>query len=210
MARITKGMQPAADEVLFVDAEDLAAPVRVRSRARRPNPGAKRGRQALESQWQIDPESLRLYDGNDRLLVRTALLRAAGYTARTHHVKITSPMDVARLCQHLAVSDQEHVAVLSLNSQHAVHAIFEASIGGAASAPLQIQHLLKIPLLTGGESVVMVHNHPSGDPSPSREDSLMTARASAALRCIGLSLDDHVIVALDGYFSFLERGLLKP
>ena len=66
----------------------------------------------------------------------------------------------------------------------------------------QARHVLKVALMTGGAGVVMVHNHPSGDPAPSREDAIMTAAAEIAGQMLGVPVIDHIVVAQDGYSSF--------
>ena len=203
-----------ADEIIFVRPSLLSAPVPRRSRAfrgryRRPNPRAPRApREALKSQWEVDEASLRLYDGNEKLLVRTALLRAKGFSDRTPLVPIGSSADVVRLCKHLAFADQEHMVVLSCNHRQNVNAIFEAAIGGSSGVGIEAMHVLKIPLLTGATGIVIVHNHPSGNSTPSPEDVRFTKHISGVLRAIDVTLLDHVIVARDGSFSFLDAGMM--
>jgi DNA repair protein RadC len=58
----------------------------------------------------------------------------------------------------------------------------------------------------GAHGVIFVHNHPSGDPSPSAEDGDLTERLRAAAELVGVLARDHVIVAAGGYFSFVEAG----
>ena len=63
-------------------------------------------------------------------------------------------------------------------------------------------------LRCGAVSLILVHNHPSGDPSPSREDELLTRRVEEAGKIIGISLLDHVIIGDTTYISLRERGIL--
>lgn len=58
-------------------------------------------------------------------------------------------------------------------------------------------------------SVVLVHNHPSGDPEPSEDDLTITKRLIEAGKILGIEVVDHVIIAKNNYFSFKDRGLLK-
>ena len=121
---------------------------------------------------------------------------------------IASSRDVANLCKYLESADQEHMVVLATDAKMRVHGIFEAAVGGADSVAIDVKNVVKIPLLTGALSVIIVHNHPSGSSSPSQEDIAFTQHAKQALQCIGVTLLDHVIVARDGSFAFGDAGLL--
>ena len=193
---------PAADVVLYADPSSLAEPVN----PRRSNPRKKDT--VRRSKWELGEEGLDLYDGHEKLLVRTALIRAAGYATRHDVPNIRSSREVSKLCAHLAASDQEHLVVISVNVRGKANAIFEVATGGSASANAEMPHILKVPLLTGATGVIVVHNHPAGESSPSQEDISFTGDISKALRCIGLPLLDHVIIARDGYFSFTDSGLM--
>jgi DNA repair protein RadC len=68
-----------------------------------------------------------------------------------------------------------------------------------------------IPVLReSAASIVLVHNHPSGDPSPSMADLDLTRRLQATAEMMGVCILDHLIIGRDGYASFVDRGLLKP
>lgn len=146
-----------------------------------------------------------LYGGYDFLLVRTALVRARGYSEDAKRPTITSPSDVALLCKHLAYADQEHVVTLSLNAKNECLAINEAFIGGSAQSMVELPHTIKVALLTGALAIVIVHNHPSGVPIPSPNDYVLTGEFKKAVECVGLKFMDHVIVARDGYYSFEDE-----
>ena len=68
---------------------------------------------------------------------------------------------------------------------------------------------LRVALRDGGSAFVLVHNHPSGDPSASREDLRFTEQVAEAADVIGVPLLDHVIVARGGYLSMLDHGVLR-
>lgn len=64
-------------------------------------------------------------------------------------------------------------------------------------------------LLCGATNIIIVHNHPSGSPNPSRNDNQVTERISKAAKLVDINLCDHIIVGRDGYFSYNENDVLK-
>lgn len=129
--------------------------------------------------------------------------------ATTQTYEVHRPRDPLMAALDLAYADQEHMVVLSLNTQNRVMAIHEAAIGSATGAAFQIRDICKTVVLTAGVGAVMVHNHPGGDPTPSAEDVRVTRKVAEALDCAGISLIDHVIIAQGGaHYSFRSNGLL--
>jgi len=186
---------PAADEVVYAPTAELLAGVK-RNPPRKKKP----------SKWEVEP--FELYDGHEGLLVRTMLIRSTAHTDEREPVTIRSAADVFDLCKHLTMSDQEHMVVLAMNLQNQVNAIYEVGIGTATATMAVAADILKIPLLTGCRSLVLVHNHPGGTPTPSKDDANITSKLIQAAQCIGLTLLDHVIVSRNGHFSFIDHGLM--
>jgi len=164
-------------------------------------------KQSKQQAWKIDLSALRLYAGFEGLLVRTALIRQPGYE-RTSLPRLRCGSDVLDLLRHLASADLEHFVVLSMNQQNDVMAIYEGAVGSSNSAQVNIRDVLKTVILSGGLQAIIAQNHPSGDPTPSAEDELITARLKQAFHCVGYKLLDHVIVARDGHYSFFNSGKL--
>ena len=81
--------------------------------------------------------------------------------------------------------------------------------GTPAGVALGVREVFALAVREGGASMVLVHNHPSGDPTPSPEDAEFTRRVAEVGAAIELPLLDHVILGRDGAFSFLDAGLLK-
>ena len=189
-----RSRQPWADE-------EILAPLEVFAAASGPRPNAARKR------WSVDP--FRPFEGREDLTVRTVLLRHPGYQAGRPAPKVTCSRDAADLCSHLAAYDQEHVAVLALDSQNNVRAIYELAIGPSTAAPIVVADVVKIPLLSGCAAFVLAHNHPGGNPEPSRQDMVLTEKIIEAARCLQLTLVDHVIITMAGYTSLLDRGLVS-
>ena len=151
-------------------------------------------------------EAFRLYNGNDKLLVRTALVRSADYKegrAPTIH----TPTDLAKLCRHLTAMDQEYMVTVAINNHYKVVAIHEVAIGGRTDTAVAVKDLAKVAMLSGAHAIFIVHNHPSGDPHPSHEDLALTDAAKRQLKCLGVELLDHVIVGAEGHYSIIEGSL---
>lgn len=142
-------------------------------------------------------------------LVRTALVRAPGYDPHKAP-RITTAAQAAKLVAHLGEADQEHLVVICLNFQHRLLAVHEAAIGGTSSVAQANRHVLKVPFLTGASYVYLVHNHPSGSLKPSRADLLSVVRRQAAFQCVGITLEDSVIVAGTKFTSLKKLGFIQP
>lgn len=139
-------------------------------------------------------------------LARRAL--ATPLDARTPY---GSSRDVVRAyAPRLADSVDEHVIAVVLDARHRAVAERRIATGGPASCGVSLRDVFALAIREGGVSVLLVHNHPSGDPAPSREDLELTAALVRAGQALDLPVLDHVIVARDGSFSFLDAGLLRP
>jgi len=104
---------------------------------------------------------------------------------------------------------QERTGVLYLNARNRLlkddPEIYRGTLDRAVVEPREI---LKRALLSNAAGLILYHNHPSGDPSPSREDREFTRRLSAAAESVGLRLLDHIVVGREGCVSFREAGLM--
>jgi DNA repair protein RadC len=189
-------VQGIADDVIFVPPELLRDDLSVEAQ---PNPPKRK-------RW-YSGEPVSLYGGYEGLLVRTVLLRSTSFDPKGKLPSISCADDVFNLVRHLGWHDQEHIVVLALNARNDVTAIYEAAIGGRASAGLEVQSVLKVLVLTASAACVLVHNHPSGDEGPSKEDIQMTKALADVLKCSGFTLVDHIIVSHGRFFSFLEHDL---
>ncbi len=140
-----------------------------------------------------------------KLLVRTALIRSDRYSPGMRRPMLRSNDDTLRLLGHVAAYDQEHVIVLATDSKGKLAAIHESSIGTTSTSLVQARHVLKVALLVGATGAVVVHNHPSGDPTPSPEDAVVTAMLEASGGVIGVNLLDHLVIADEGLTSFMVK-----
>ena len=163
--------------------------------------GFPTGRPRKRKRMTVEHPALDLYSGYSLLLVRTALLRAEGFSPSAKLPTVDTAWDAARLLEHLQYADQEHLVTLSLNVKNQVNAIHEVAIGTAVGAAQTPDNILKVAFLTGARALIVAHNHPSGQPTPTRDDLDMTRALMASAGCIGLSLLDSLVIARDGWVS---------
>ena len=126
--------------------------------------------------------------------------------------KVSSPAVVAKMIKQMTDgSDRELVYVVSVDSRNKPIATELISMGGVNSSIIDVGNIFKHALLSNAAGVIIAHNHPSGDVSPSMEDIRVTKRIEEAGKLLNLPLLDHVIVGdmeTDVYYSFLENGRL--
>jgi len=123
--------------------------------------------------------------------------------------EIRGPDDVEALVgRKLHKETREHFLVLLLNARHEVIGQETISIGSLNASIIHPREVFKPALLASAASIVLVHNHPSGNPEPSEEDLAITKRLVAAGELLGIGVLDHVIVAKRGVVSLRSRQLL--
>lgn len=105
--------------------------------------------------------------------------------------------------------EHEEVWLLALDARNAMRSCRRIGQGGQQSCILTAKDVLRPALRDGASAIILVHNHPSGDPTPSDADVDMTAQIDVACAAIGLTLLDHVVVASDGVTSMLDLGLVQ-
>ncbi len=121
---------------------------------------------------------------------------------------IDSPRRALRELGDMAALKKEHFVALYLDACHrAVHKE-TVSVGTLTASLVHPREVFAPAFERPAAALVVAHNHPSGDPEPSREDRETTRRLCSAGRILGLPILDHLIVAERGYFSFREQGLL--
>ncbi len=121
---------------------------------------------------------------------------------------IRSPADAAHLMLDMGLLEQEHLRVLLLNTKNHVLGIHEVYKGSLNSSLIRVGELFKEALRQNCASIILVHNHPSGDPAPSRDDIQVTRHAVEAGKLLDVSVLDHLIVGRsDRWLSMKERGL---
>ena len=194
-------MAQGADVVLRASARDLAE-----SAAYFQNRTRKGGYRLESPAPGFASEPVTLYDGKERFLVRTALVRHEGFRSG-RSPSLNTPRRVAELCRHLAAMDQEYMVTIAVDAGLHLVAIHETAIGQRSRSGVAAVDVVKIPLLTSSPAAFLVHNHPSGDATPSPEDLTTTELARKAVASVGLTLLDHVIVATEGWYSLMSKEL---
>ena len=95
--------------------------------------------------------------------------------------------------------------MICLNTKNKIIGVFELSHGNVNSSIVGVREMFQKALLANAVSIIVLHNHPSGDPTPSREDINITTRMVEAGKLIGVEVLDHIIVG-DKYCSLKEKG----
>ena len=122
---------------------------------------------------------------------------------------IHSPQDAADLMMpRLRYENKEHFIALLLSTKNHVLAISTISLGSLNASVVHPRELFHAAINHSAASVILVHNHPSGDPSPSQEDISLTKRLVEAGRILDISVLDHVIIGDGRYISFKEKGII--
>ncbi len=126
---------------------------------------------------------------------------------------IKCPEDVKQyvnqvLLKEMRDYDREHFLVLYLDRKGGVIAKENVSVGGLHSSIVHPREVFKTAVKRSAASIILAHNHPSGDPAPSREDIDITRRLIDAGNIMGIEIIDHVIIGENTYCSFKEKGLI--
>ncbi len=128
---------------------------------------------------------------------------------------VYNPTDAQRYLQDMirkmGQPDREQFCVLMLNAKNFTIGMNIVSIGGLSSAPVYPKEVLKPAILSNAAALILGHNHPSGDLTPSTSDKDVTKRIVRAADIIGIVVHEHLIINMDDdqYFSFAEHGLIQ-
>jgi DNA repair protein RadC len=122
---------------------------------------------------------------------------------------IHGPEDVARFAMpHFRHETKEHFAVLLLNTKNHILAMPVISQGSLTASVVHPREVFEAAVRHSAASMILLHNHPSGDPSPSREDIAVTERLVKAGQIMDIPVLDHVIIGNDSFASLKEKGLM--
>ncbi|MDD4296951.1 MAG: DNA repair protein RadC [Ruminiclostridium sp.] len=122
--------------------------------------------------------------------------------------KISSPSDVNTLMSNsLKFELVEHFKILILDTKNNVRSVEHISTGSLNSSIVHPREVFKICIKKSASSIILVHNHPSGECEPSHEDIILTNRLDEAGKLLGVRILDHLIIG-NSYFSFKEEGML--
>jgi len=118
---------------------------------------------------------------------------------------------IKSLIEMYGQADREQLCVLMLNAKNEIIGLNIVSTGDVSSATVTPRELLKPAILTNSSALILCHNHPSGDVSPSPEDLAATKRIVHASKIMGIVVHEHLIISMfdDQYFSFADQGIIK-
>jgi DNA repair protein RadC len=147
--------------------------------------------------------------------VRAAQLNAAFELGRrlladwpTGRWTIRAPRDVAdRLILQMGRLEREELRVVLLNTKNVVLRVATVYQGNVSSSLVRVGELYRDAVRLNASGLILVHNHPSGDPTPSPDDLHLTAEALAAGRLLDIELLDHLVIGHDAFVSLRERGV---
>jgi len=121
---------------------------------------------------------------------------------------INSPADAAALVQYeMSALEQEHLRVLLLDTRNHVLDIAEVYRGSVNSSQVRVAEVFKAAVRRGAPAILVVHNHPSGDPTPSPDDAAVTRALVQAGKLLDVEVLDHLVIGRGRYVSMKERGL---
>lgn len=130
------------------------------------------------------------------------------YTGRSHSARspFRAPADIYRyMANRIGGEAREHFVAVYLDARHRPIADQIVSVGTATASLIHPREIFQAAVLVGACALVVAHNHPSGDPTPSDEDRSVTKRLAEAGKLIGIKLLDHVIIAVPGGFTSMNE-----
>lgn len=120
--------------------------------------------------------------------------------------RIGTVADVIAIAQDMKLLDREQLRCIYVNARHNVIGWEVISQGSLTASIAHPREIFKGAILASAAGVILVHNHPSGDPSPSDEDVRLTKRIAECGRILGIELLDHIVIAENGNYSFKNSG----
>ncbi len=122
--------------------------------------------------------------------------------------KVITPIDAARLCKDMENMAQEMFVVIDLNTKNTVIDRRIVTLGVVDQSLVHAREVFRGAIANGATSVIVAHNHPSGDATPSAQDVVATKQLIEAGKIIGIPVVDHIIVGSSGHYSIRESGLI--
>lgn len=122
--------------------------------------------------------------------------------------RYTSPQQVFEMFRDLVFETKEHFLCIHLDGKNRIVCLDRVSVGSLNQSIVNVREVMKSALLSSAAAILLVHNHPSGDPNPSNEDIAITRRLKESGELICIPVLDHIIIGDGQYVSFVERGLL--
>lgn len=123
--------------------------------------------------------------------------------------KITSPQDIADIFIPMLRDEiKENFIVVCLNSANKIIRYVTVSVGNLNSSVVHPREIFKAAIENDSASIILIHNHPSGNPEPSNEDISITKKVVESGKIMDIPVFDHIIVAGNGFTSFVEKRII--
>lgn len=124
-------------------------------------------------------------------------------------IRITSPSIAANyVLSEMSSLEEEHFRIMTINTKKEINYVREISKGTINMTLVHPREVFKSAISDNAHSIILLHNHPTGDPRPSKEDINLTNNLVEASKIIDIEILDHIIIGDNKYFSFLEENLL--
>lgn len=144
-----------------------------------------------------------------KLLASAELTRRIYSAPAQKNITIRTPEDAASaVMEDMRYLKKEHFRILLLNVKNHLLAIENISVGSLSASVVHPREIFRIPIKKSAAAIILVHNHPSGDPTPSQEDVNITRRVFEAGKIIGIDVLDHVIIGNGEFTSLKEKGAI--
>ena len=146
--------------------------------------------------------------GSDKLRAIKTLVKSLQNKKQMELINASSSKAVYDTMKDMQLFETEHVRVLYLNSKNHVMKWEDISIENVTAATMDIKCMFSMAVRLKASAIIVVHNHPSGDPEPSQQDINSTHRLIAAGALLNIPVLDHIVIGAGDYKSLAEEGLL--
>lgn len=173
------------------------------------------GDNGIQGLWNLDMEELKVLPGIGRvkaiqLICVCELAKRMARGKRLFGTKIRTSEDIVDYYKaQLKFESKECLVLLVLDSKNRIISEEVLSVGTIQASIADPREIYLSALRKNGTSIILIHNHPSGDPTPSIEDIKTTEQILSAGRLLGIELQDHIIIGQDSYISLKAEGYLK-
>lgn len=141
-------------------------------------------------------------------IVAIQMVKERSATYDVNSKSITSSEDIAEVLEKFfETADREQFIAVCLNSKNKILCINTVSTGSLNSSVVHPREVFKAAILSNAAAIIVAHNHPSGNPTPSKEDKDLTENLFNAGKILGIPVLDHLIIG-DYYYSFKEHSLM--
>ncbi len=146
---------------------------------------------------------------SSQIIASIELGKRIALTLRADRYKIKCPADVGTLLmEEMRYLKKEHFNIILLNTKNEVISVENISIGSINASIVHPREVFLEAIKRSSSSIILVHNHPSGDPQPSKEDIHITKRLVEAGKLIGIEVLDHIIIGDNVYISLKEKNIM--